>query len=84
MFFFIIRVYLLLLFFEGNKGDRLNGGGTGRPQVRERVSRIASPRLGVYLVQVLLPRLVALRYRIWVLVLRTKSHQTPIKSYGPG
>ena len=41
-FVFTLRVFLLLLFFEGNKGDQLHRGGTGRPQVQGRVSRIAS------------------------------------------
>ena len=43
LFLFIIRVYLLLLFFEGSKGDELHGGSnTGRPQERERMSRYAT------------------------------------------
>ena len=41
-FVFTLRVFLLLLFFEGNEGDQLHRGGTGRPQVQGRVSRIAS------------------------------------------
>jgi hypothetical protein len=41
--FFIIRVYLLLLFFEGIKGDELHGGSnTGRPQERGRMSMYAT------------------------------------------
>jgi hypothetical protein len=32
---------LLLLIFEGSKGDQLHGGGTGLPQVQGLVSRIA-------------------------------------------
>jgi hypothetical protein len=43
LFLFIIRVYLLLLFFEGSKGDELHGGSnTGRPQERGRMSRYAT------------------------------------------
>ena len=43
LFFFIIRVYLLLLFFEGSKGDELHGGSnTGRPQERGHMSRYAT------------------------------------------
>ena len=53
-FVFTLRVFLLLLFFEGNKGDQLHRGGTGRPQVQGRVSRIASLRLDVDLARVLL------------------------------
>jgi hypothetical protein len=30
-----------VLICEGSKGDQLNGGGTGLPQVRDLVSRIA-------------------------------------------
>ena len=43
LFLFIIRVYLLLLFFKGSKGDELHGGSnTGRPQERGRMSRYAT------------------------------------------
>ena len=43
LFFFIIRVYLLLLFFEGSKGDELHGGSnTGRPQERGGMSSFAT------------------------------------------
>ena len=55
MFFFIIRVYLLLLFFEGSKGDELHGGSnTGRPQERGRMSRYALLLLDVDHARVLL------------------------------
>ena len=43
LFFFIIRVYLLLLFFEGSKGDELHGGSnTGQPQERGCMSSFAT------------------------------------------
>jgi hypothetical protein len=55
LFFFIIRVYLLLLFFEGSKGDELHGGSnTGRPQERGRMSRYALLLLDVDHARVLL------------------------------
>ena len=55
LFLFIIRVYLLLLFFEGSKGDELHGGSnTGRPQERGRMSRYALLLLDVDHARVLL------------------------------
>ena len=43
-----------MLFLEGSKGDRLHGGGNGWPQVRGRVSRIASLLLDFDLARMLL------------------------------
>ena len=39
-FFLTLPVFLMLLICECSKGDQLNGGGIGLPQVRGLVSRI--------------------------------------------